>query len=378
MSINKLIEKVTEDWIAKIVCLALAVLIYVFHIVSLLDRKSLTVPLNVVADGILFPLNEIPQNIKVNVRAKSDVIATITSSGISAYLYLTDYTEEGVYNVPVNISLSNELMLVEPLEVFVNPDRISVTLDKKVQKYLPVEPSVSGEPEHGYVIQSVSVVPSSVKVVGPASIVEKTESIYTEKVNVKGAAKGLSAVVGLDSAVKVLEVLPEENFRVTVAIAEEKSSASFKDITPRVMHLSDGLLVESVIPAVSFTVEGPVSVLEKYKPSDSTVFLNCASILSSGEYTVALDFTVPQSLSLVDYSPKSVLLTVIPKNPVSTEETHSDSTVDEHENSDGLLEIDGTEDAQDGDVKVDADKDDQEKNEDGDVSVDGKEEGDVS
>lgn len=365
MNIKKLIEKVTENWIAKILCFALAVLIYMFHIVSMLDRKSLTVPLNVVADGILVPLEALPQNIKVTVRAKSDIIATITSAGISAQVYLTNFTEPGVYNVPISVSLSSELMLVEPLEVFVKPDKIPVLLDKKVQKYLSVEPSISGEPAHGYSINSVSVVPSSVKVVGPASIVEKTESIYTEKVNVKGASKGLSAVVGLDSTIKILTVLPEEDFRVTVAIEEAKTSAVFKDITPNILHLNDDLLLNSVVPSVSFTIEGPVSLLEKYKLADSTVSLDCASILKDGEYNLPFAFSLPQGLSVSEYSPKTALLAVILKNPVLPEdETHIN---DNFEEFDALKEI----------SESDAAKDVQNKNDNDDVSDDNKEKGDA-
>lgn len=366
MNIKKLIEKVTENWSVKILCFALAVFIYMFHIISMLDRKSLIVPLNVVADGILVPLDALPQNIKVTVRAKSDVIATITSSGISAQLYLTDFTEPGVYDVPISVSLSNELMLVEPLEVFVKPDKIPVLLDKKVQKYLSVEPSISGEPSHGYVIHSVSVVPSSVKVVGPASIVEKTECIYTDKVNVKGASKGLSAVVGLDSTIKILTVLPEEDFRVTVAIEEAKTSATFKDITPHILHLNDDLLINSAVPSVSFTIEGSVSQLEKYKLTDSTVSLDCASILQDGEYTLPFIFSLPQGLSVGEYSPKTALLAVIVKNPVLSE--------DETDIDDNFEELDALKDI----PEVDATTDVQNKNDnDGDVNDDNKEEGEI-
>ena len=190
MNIKKLIEKISDNWAAKIICFALAIFIYIFHQVALLDKKTFSVPLKVESEGLLTPSSQIPPYVKVSVRTKSDSISAVSSAGIKAYLYLEEYTEPGIYSVPVSLKLSSDLMLVEPLEISVKPEILRVELDEKIQKYIPVEPSVSGEVEKGYKISAMEVVPSTVKVVGPSRIVNKMKRVYTAKVNVKGAATG--------------------------------------------------------------------------------------------------------------------------------------------------------------------------------------------
>ena len=134
MNIKKLIEKISDNWAAKIICFALAIFIYIFHQVALLDKKTFSVPLKVESEGLLTPSSQIPPYVKVSVRTKSDSISAVSSAGIKAYLYLEEYTEPGIYSVPVSLKLSSDLMLVEPLEISVKPEILRVELDEKIQK----------------------------------------------------------------------------------------------------------------------------------------------------------------------------------------------------------------------------------------------------
>ena len=115
MNLNDLKYKITNNWPIKIICLMIAIVIYIFHQVSMLDRKVISIPLEIKSEGALLPVSDYPSHIKVAVRAEPSDIHLVTSGGIKAILNLTNYAKAGSYVVPVEISLSNLLFLISSL-----------------------------------------------------------------------------------------------------------------------------------------------------------------------------------------------------------------------------------------------------------------------
>ncbi len=334
MNTRKMISRLTENWVAKVICVAAAILVYVFHQVAVLDHKTLTVPLEVVSEGLLVNETDVPSFVKVNVRCSADSIGAITAQGISAVLNLNHYTEVGDYDVPVTISVSKDLMLIDPLEVSVKPDYVSLTLDEKVEKYVSVKPSVSGEVSHGYFVKSVEIVPSTVKIIGPSKIVEKTNFIYSDKVNVKGASTGFSTEVGLDNINALVSAKVEEPFRVNVTIAPSPSDLVFTGVTPKLISLDGNLENSSTIPPLNFTLTGTVPMMEKFNLSEQSVVIDCSSIKSEGSYELPVLFVLPVNISVKEKSYETVSLMISEKssanaeeNPSVNQETSSDSGV---------------------------------------------------
>lgn len=329
MNIKKLIEKIADNWAAKVICFALAVFVYIFHQISLLDKKTFSVPLKIESEGLLTPAAKLPPFVRVTVRAAADSMAAITAAGIKAFVYLDEYTDAGIYSVPVSVQLSPELLLLEPLEISVKPEMLHVELDEKIQKYIPVEPSVSGEVEKGYTISFVEVVPSSVKVIGPSRIVNKMKRVYTEKVNVKGASKGFSQEIALDTTVnQLVRPVPESQFKVTVGVEPELGEKKVDRITPVLKNLDPRFRAEFTVPSVSFTVSGIVTVLEKYKPLESSVYIDCIAVSAPGTYELPLVYSVPSPLSVTEKSLSSVSVLISGNDELSEEESGTENSED--------------------------------------------------
>ncbi len=320
MNRKKLIDKILENWTAKVICFVLALLIYIFHQVTLLEKKTITVPLTVESNGVLTPTTELPRFVKVTVRSTADLIPTIYGSGIKAVLSLTEFTEKGFYDVPIRINLSEGLALTDPLEITVKPEVLTVNLDEKIMKYIPVEPAVSGKPEHGYTVKDISVSPSSVKVIGPSSIIEKTKFIYTKKVLVSGAAKSFSNDIKLDNIVSALQVFPESDFKVSVTVVPSDYEKTFENVSIKVLNLSDELTLENDIPAITFTLAGTMPVLEKFEFGENDIFIDCSEITVPGDYEVPLTVKTPASVAFINKPDKTVSIKVIEKPLPQVEE----------------------------------------------------------
>lgn len=313
MNTKKFLERLMNNWTAKVICLALAIFIYIFHSVSLLEKKSLSVPLKIVSQGVLAPVSNIPSFVKVNIRTKSKDVSAIDTSSINAVVRLTPYTEKGVYNVPVDISVSEDLMLLEVLEITAKPETIQIQLDEKIERYIPIEASVSGEVDRGYKITNVEVVPSTVKVIGAESVVNKMNHIYTGKVNVKGAAKSFSSEVSLDNITSIVAIENNARFRVEVTIEAKTDEKVFENIVPSVQNLDVSFSLERKLPPISFSVSGDLLALEKYKLNASSVFVDCTEIKEAGTYELPIRIVLPPQFTVKERTLQTVKVAVVEK-----------------------------------------------------------------
>ncbi len=313
MNTKKLTEQLLENWPQKIICIVLAIVLYVFNRVSSLEKKVFTVPLKVEASGLMMPASELPRYVKVSIRTKAENMPGINSSNVFASVNLNDYTEAGNYKVPVSLSLSEELLLLDPLEYSSKPDSIEIELDTKSLAYIPVKAALSGEVEHGYTISNIDVSPSTVKVVGPAKIMEKTKFINTRKVIVSNAAKNFSQEVKLDNINAKLRVMPESDFRVTVTVVPATDVKEYKEIIPSILNLADNLAIGSQIPSVSFKISGTVPALERFELSNETVSLDFINVKEPGTYEIPVSVSIPKVMTVSEKSLETVSVQIVEK-----------------------------------------------------------------
>ena len=317
MNLNDLKYKIPNNWPIKIICLMVAIVIYIFHQVSMLDRKVISVPLQIKSEGALLPISDCPSYIKVVVRAEPSDIHLVTSGGIKAVLNLTNYAKSGSYVVPIEISLSNLLRTIDPLEVTVKPDKIFVSLEEKAIKYIPVEIALYGVPESGYKISSTEIVPTSVKVIGPENILENTKKIYTKKVNVKGSKTNFSVETELDNINSLLQIVPESKFKVSFVISPEEIEKKYDNIKPSVVGLNNDLVVISQILPINIVLKGTVNLLENYDIANNSVFVDCSNIKDAGEYEIPIEFKLADEISVNDRLSYTTKIVVEEKKNIS-------------------------------------------------------------
>ena len=183
MNTKHLRDKILDKWPAKVICLIIAIFLYFFHQASMIDSKTIVVPLEIIENGIVMHMGNTPGSVSVVVRAGEETIKSVLPSDISASICLDTITQKGTYKIPVKITLSESLMAYDPFEVKLKDDSITIDVDKKAIKYVPIVPSVVGEVAHGYEIDSISMSPSTVEIAGPESVVNATEQIYTTRLN---------------------------------------------------------------------------------------------------------------------------------------------------------------------------------------------------
>jgi YbbR domain-containing protein len=237
-----------EDWGIKLLALAITTALWlgVTGLSTPTTRKFYNVPLNLDVSAGTQIVNSPPLEVTIEVSGDKRKLDEINRLGLSARRDLTD-TKPGQWAV----SLSPETVSV-PLErgltlIDVAPGRIAVNLEAVEEKEIDVVAETSGSLPAGLEVYSTTVVPSRIRVRGPASVMQMLDYLKTDKIDLSDKrgdftarqvpvsspnpqAAVLSTVV--DVFVRIGERRSERSFILPIA-GEPGKSASFRLFGPR-------------------------------------------------------------------------------------------------------------------------------------------------
>jgi len=315
MKAKQIFEKLVDQWPAKVICFVTALLLFFFYQISQMDTKSVPVKLSVVSDGLLIPVSSYPKHVRVTVRTAPENISKITEDGITAVLNISNYVKPGEYNVPVNIDLDPGLLLIDPLEVHVYPDKVLLTLDEKTFAYVPVKPSLAGTLPRGYESGTIIVTPTSLRISGPRSVVEQLKELQTDKVDLDQHSATFAQQVKVIKNNSLINIEDNAAVSVSVEVKAVRQEKEYTGIHIYFMSLPQNLKIAGTVPDVSFRVSGDQPSVESLNVDDYTVQADCSSILQPGEYEIPLVYLLPATLKLEEKSAESVRITVVSKGP---------------------------------------------------------------
>ena len=197
MNREKLFMKITEKWHVKVLSVAAALILSIFYRMSTLENRIFTVPLKVEASQTLVPLHSFAGSARISLRGEANGIFPILEEDIEAYIDLGKYTNEGTYKIPVRIRKKGSALGVDPLEISVLPAEISITLEQKVSRSVPVFPAFRGTVEEGFELTSLSITPDSVNAEGPRSIMNSQLEFNTETIDLERRYEDFSILVNI-------------------------------------------------------------------------------------------------------------------------------------------------------------------------------------
>ena len=331
MSLKPFLEKISRDWLAKVVCFALALVLYIFFRFNSLDKKTMIVPVEVRETGSMTAVTNVGRvkAVKVTVRAHRDQLATISESDFHAYVDISDKARDGTYSFPVLIEPNDRVMLMEPLEIGTKPDTIELTLEEKYFRQVPVRPVISGTPLHGYHQAAVTVVPSTVLVRGPRGLVESLKEIPSETVSVEGAQKTFSRDVHVVNDNAMLTVDTQTQVRVGVQLVAAELERSFTGIGIAVTGLAEQFEAVLQPSTLSLSVEGAMLDVEAFEQESIRAEVDCSQISEAGKFELPLVLNFAGNVYIAGQSVQNVSVEVKLK-PVEEESVDDNiNTVEE-------------------------------------------------
>lgn len=319
MKANRFLEKITSDLPAKIFCFVIALFLYLFYQLSLVDKKTIVIPLKVVQEGSVVSVDDVPSSVRVTIRSNSARSNLITADAIRATVNLNYLSENGTFDIPIFLDVDKELLAIDPFELRAKPEYVTVKVEKKIKKAIRIETPVVGEVARGYSISEIKTSPDSVYISGPESIVNNTVAILTDTVDVLDAVTNMRFNVNLIKDNKMISYDEEDSYDVEVVVDPIEIERNFINQKVNVMNLSEEFQIDGDIPPIDLKLAGRMTVLENYNFSDNAIFIDLRNMTEEGEYEIPVRVHLPAYMRVVDKSFDNVKVNVIKKEIIDEE-----------------------------------------------------------
>ncbi len=292
MKDSNLLNKIMDNWPAKVICFFLAMFFYIFYQVSSLDSKTFSVPLTVTDTNGLVICNEIPATVKITLRGKDVGLASLYPHDFKPYINLSYISQEGTYKQPVLVNLSENALLIDPLEVKVKPDYLTVTIEEQITASVPVHVLTSGKPEYGYEIKDIEVTPKEALITGARSVVGNYDRLQTEKITVEGAATGFAKSAGLIKNSERIKLVDPKPVKVEINVLPILETKELKGLVIAYENIPLNMELVKKVDKTDVVLFGKMIDLEKYSNKSNVVTVDCSKAVN-GEVELPVKYLFP-------------------------------------------------------------------------------------
>ncbi len=207
-----------RDFLAKGVCLLLAVILWAFIISGKTERLRYKVPLvtkNLPANLAVSGLSG--RHTLVILEGKKDELKSFNIKNIKAIVNMEKAEIGDKKSYPIQVE---KLDVPEDVSISLVDPEAALTVEKKEDKWIKVIPNITGTIPKGKIIIDKLVIPERVKISGPKSIINDMEMIETEGVSVENETSDLQRQASLEKDRYKDVTFGEKIFTVKVLITD--------------------------------------------------------------------------------------------------------------------------------------------------------------
>lgn len=167
----------------------------------------------------------------------------------------------------------------------VSPETVDLTFERSIERDLPINPVFLGEPASGYVLKNVTMIPSSVRVRGPQSILIKIDRLETKAIDIKGMENNIDILVHVLFPNKINATPPKPDFYTArIQIGSQPVSISYKNVPLGIINKT---YVTKINPRVfNVLLRGPKSLLNNFTKDDIQAFIDLEKY-KPGKYRIS-------------------------------------------------------------------------------------------
>lgn len=307
MKPERFFKSMFADWPAKVLSLAVALLLALFFSLTRLEQRTISIPLAVSLNEEMAPSSQYPRTVRVTLRGERDVIYGIREDEVSASLDLAAFKNEGVYRVPVRLEKRGNALSADPLEIHPEPAEIAIGLEKRVAKKLPVTPSFKGFLESGYELSTFDIVPPEVTVSGPAGLIARTTEISTDTIELSGKKADFNVDVRLLKKDNLLAFEGKESVVFAAKVRRSLDVKNFVGIRITADGLIPSLAIAEAIPTGNVRMHIPEESLATFDP-ETLLSIDVSSFIKPGTYTVDVIVSAPAGSVVETYEPQTLTI----------------------------------------------------------------------
>ena len=297
------------DWPAKVLSLAVALLLTLFFNLTRLEQRTISIPLTISINDEMAPSSQYPRMVRVSLRGERDAIYGIREDEISASLDLAEYKSEGVFKAPIRLEKRGNALTADPLEIHPEPAEIAIGLERRVMKKVPVTPSFKGFLESGFELTTFDLNPAEVTISGPAGLVARTTEIATDTIELSGKKSDFTVNVRLLKKESLLSLEDREAVVFSAKVRKSLDVMNFVNIAILPEGLLPSLAMADIMPTGRVRMRIPEDALASFD-QDSILSVDLSTLTKPGTYTVDVTVRAPEGAVVETYEPQTLMVSL--------------------------------------------------------------------
>lgn len=311
MKIKTVFARLFHNWPIKVLSFALALLLLVFHDITRLEERFVTVPLELRVSDQLVPAATYPQQARLRLRGESEYVYRVVEDDLRAYIDLRRFSVEGAHRVPVQVERVGQAAEPGTLEISVEPETIDIELEEKVIRSVEVQPSTSGFVPSGFELERVVMTPSAVEIEGPRSRVEGIPFVRTEDVDLTNRREDFTERIRLVRPDPLITFRGGDIVEFRGIVEESVLLQTFEPVEMVVAGLNPDLDLGQELPGGLIRVQARQVDIESLSPGDLQLSIDAGGISEPGAFRLPVRPIVPSGFVVLRYEPTSIQLTVV-------------------------------------------------------------------
>ena len=287
MNWKKIFARAVENWPAKVLSIGLAIILFVFHRMSLLETRFFYVPLHVENLGAMMPANSYPRMIRISLRGEAGIIYSVLEEDIDAYVDMSGFSSRGTYHVPVQWRTGGVAQGLESLQVTVEPMEIPFVLDHRISKLVPLTANFRGQVDSGYTLDSYYLNPDHVIIDGPAELVAGIYELHTDYINMDGRISSFSEFTSVPDTNPLIVIRGDGRVEFQGSISRLLPVRNIPVVPVIVTGLNEGLRAELETVFIDLNLEGENREnVDRFMVNGDFVRIDCSGITEPGTYVL--------------------------------------------------------------------------------------------
>lgn len=302
-------QVIIRDWPMKLLCLLMAFAVWqTVRENTSFEVMVADIPVTVAAGEGRAVQDQSTDTVGIRFRGSRDDIRFISSDQVEVKIGLSEHSDrlrQTIKFSPRYVKAPSRAHAVQ-----FSPPEVTVTLDREVERILPVKAVFEGGLPPGVQIEQTVCTPATVKVRGAERLLSEMEQVRTVPVILDGRYNSFKAHAAIAAAAQPWTVYPE---RVTVeaVLVEQTASRRIENSEVRPLLAADDMRTVRIRPEkVTVTLRGSPQQTAELSARDVYTYVDCTDLTGPAEYDVAVRADVPPGLKVEKIEPAAVSVSV--------------------------------------------------------------------
>jgi YbbR domain-containing protein len=258
-----MLERLLRNWPLKLLALGLAFAVWVAVTGDSRVLQVYPAPLDIKLPAGCVLAGSAPTKVSVSLRGPESLIRQVDPFKLAFRVDVTD-AQPGQRNVQLVaeslVGLSRGIEVVQ-----IEPDRLRLVVDRRMQRVLPVAPALVGAPPPGYTFYGAQVAPDTLEVEGPQTEVVGLDRIRTDPIHLEGRTAPFVVAVNAVPDRPGTRVIEPREISVQVEVDVAPVKAAFDSVP--VVFAAQEYAATAQPSSVRVVLSGPPSVLRQIRPT---------------------------------------------------------------------------------------------------------------